>query len=120
MVAMSFLAVPSVKRLPWGLLGLVLNVLPVLGVGSILAGIKGNHRGTLVVGIVQAVLHIGLSVLMVTSGTFWPILALFAVWVWSIVWGVRIFLASGNETPSGAGPATVTTTSPSKGKAKKA
>ena len=31
---MSFLAVPSVKRMPWGLLGLVLNVLPIPGVGG--------------------------------------------------------------------------------------
>lgn len=116
---MSFLAVPSVKRMPWGLLGLVLNVLPLPGVGSILAGIKGNHRGTLVVGIVQAVVDVGASVLMVTTLAFWPVLLVFVAWVWSIVWGVRIFLASGNAAGAATTTTTTTTTATTaKGKAK--
>jgi hypothetical protein len=80
---MSFLAVPSVKRRPWGLLGLLLNILPVAGVGSILAGVKGGHRGTLVVGIVQAVVDIGGIVLVYATPVSWPIPLVFVAWVWS-------------------------------------
>ena len=39
----------------------MLNILPVGGVGSILIGVKGGHRGTLVVGIVQALAVDGLG-----------------------------------------------------------
>jgi hypothetical protein len=120
---MELFSVPSVARKPWGIVCLVLNVLPLPGVGSILAGVKGGHRGVLIVGIVQALLDIGGIVLLVNAQFLGFLLSL-AAGVWSIVWGVRIFLASGAttsaSTPTATVSATTTATKARKSKAKKA
>lgn len=68
------------------------------------------------VGIVQAVVDVGGTVLVYTTGASWPILPVFVAWAWSIVWGVRTFLASGNDGTPTAGAAAAT--APTKGKAK--
>jgi len=41
---------------PWRTLCIVLNIVPVPGVGAIIAGIKNPHSGLLKVGIAQALL----------------------------------------------------------------
>jgi hypothetical protein len=74
---MGFFDVPTVERKPWGILALVLNILPAPGVGSIVAGAKAGDRMQIIKGVLQ--------VLFV-----WTIIA----WVWAIVEGVRIYRAS--------------------------
>ena len=74
---MGFFDVPTVERKPWGILGLVLNIVPYAGVGSILVGAKEGHRNTLIRGIIQLL-------------TGWLVVG----WIWSIVDGIRIFNAS--------------------------
>jgi len=77
---MGFFDVPTVERKPWGILGLILNIV-FSGVGNIVAGAKDGHKNSIVRGILQLVL-------------VWTIVA----WVWSIVDGVRIFKASAGAT----------------------
>jgi hypothetical protein len=90
LVRMGFFDVPTVERKPWGILGLLLNLLP--GIGSLTLGVKERHRPLLIRGVLQLVF-------------FWLVLP----WVWSIVDGVRIYRASAvrlTETPpSSAGSA---------------
>ncbi len=89
-----FFAVPSVPRLPWGIAGLVLNIVPVAGLGSVLIGIKAKHYGTLSVGVAHVAADLGAVALVYTSAVSWPAPLIFAVWGWSILWGIRIFRAS--------------------------
>jgi hypothetical protein len=75
--------VPAVERNPWGILCLILNIVPWAGIGSIIAGAKASHTKTIVFGIIQfvtAVILIG--------------------WIWSIVWGVLIFMKSTVTAPA--------------------
>lgn len=91
---MAFASVPSIERRPWGLMALVLNILPVAGVGSILAGLKGRHGPCLVVGLLQCLIDVaGVAVVFVGAGD-WPVPFVFGAWLWSIIWGVRIFRTS--------------------------
>jgi hypothetical protein len=70
------LDVPRLPRKPWGILCLVLNIIPG-GVGTIVAGVKGKHTPSIIIGIVQLVL-----VFFILG------------WIWSVVWGVVIFRRS--------------------------
>ena len=90
----SFFAVPSIKRRPWGLLSLILNILPVAGVGSIIVGIKGAHNGILIVGIVQVAIDVSAVALDYFKPASWLFPIIFLVWAWSIIWGLRIYIAS--------------------------
>ena len=74
---MGFFDVPTVERKPWGILGLILNIIPWGGVGSIVAGAKDGHKNTIIRGVLQVVLT-----------------GIFVGWVWSVIDGVRIFKAS--------------------------
>ncbi|MHB1260634.1 MAG: hypothetical protein ACYC2H_02840 [Thermoplasmatota archaeon] len=90
-VSMGFFDVPTVERKPWGLLGLILNILPWGGVGSIVAGAKDGHKNTIIRGILQVILT-----------------GIFIGWVWSVIDGIRIYRASAvtlTETPVAAGKA---------------
>jgi hypothetical protein len=69
--------VPAVERSPWGILCLILNIVPLPGLGSIIAGAKTSHTKTIVFGIIQFV-------------TAFIVIG----WIWSIVWGVLIFMKS--------------------------
>jgi hypothetical protein len=73
---LRFLDTPSLERRPWGILCLVLNVVPG-GVGTIVAGIRARHTGSIVVGIVQLLLVVALI-----------------GWIWSFAWGIAIYLRS--------------------------
>jgi hypothetical protein len=86
LVTMGFFDVPTVERKPWGILALVLNILPAPGVGSIIAGAKAGDRTQIIKGVLQ--------ILFV-----WTIIA----FVWAVIDGVRIFRAStvgGAASPS--------------------
>ena len=89
-----FFAVPSVPRRPWGIVGLACNILPVAGLGSIIVGAKGDHRGTLVLGIIHALVDLGGVAVAYAMGVSWVAPLVFGVWVWSIIWGIRIVRAS--------------------------
>ena len=73
---MTILDVPMLPRKPWGILALVLNIIPG-GVGTIVVGVKGKHAPSVAIGVVQLVL------VVVLLG-----------WIWSVVWGVVIFRRS--------------------------
>ena len=73
---MGFFDVPTVERSPWGILGLVLNIIPG-GIGTIIAGAKASDTGQIVKGIIQFLLT-------------WTVIA----WIWSLVDGIRIFTRS--------------------------
>lgn len=79
---LGLLDIPAVARRPWGLLGLLLNIVPWGGIGSIAVGVKSRHNGLLLVGILQVLLT-----------------PLIVGWLWSLAWGLGIFLRS---RPSGA------------------
>ena len=85
---MGFFDVPTVERKPWGILALVLNILPAPGVGSIIAGAKAGDRNQIIKGVLQVVF-------------VWTIIA----WVWAIVDGVRIYRASATTLTETAAPA---------------
>jgi len=85
---MGFFDVPAVERKPWGTLGLILNILPWGGVGSIVAGAKDGHRDTIIRGILQVVLT-----------------GIFIGWVWSVIDGIRIFRASAAGPAPASAPA---------------
>lgn len=67
--------VPQVER-PWGLVCLLLNIVPP-GVGTMIAAGQTRDLRNLLFGLVQFFLFF-----------------LIVPWVWSVVWGVRIFLRS--------------------------
>lgn len=69
--------VPTVRRKPWGIICLVLNILPP-GLGTMLAAARQEDTRNFVYGLIQ---FLG-----------WPLA--FIPWVWSIVWGVLIFMKS--------------------------
>lgn len=71
--------VPTVERAPWGIVGLILNVLPLPGLGTLVTGVvsRENILRDVVVGILQLLL-----------------VPLVVGWLWSIVWGVLIFVQS--------------------------
>lgn len=73
---LRFLDTPSLERRPWGILCLVLDIVPG-GVGTIVAGARARHTGSIVVGVLQLLL----------------VPVLFG-WVWSVAWGIAIFLRS--------------------------
>lgn len=75
-MAQGVLDVPRLPRKPWGILALVLNILPG-GVGTIVTGVKGKHTASIFIGVFQLLLV--------------PVLL---GWIWSIVWGVTIFRRS--------------------------
>lgn len=91
---MSFTSIPILARKPWGIIALVLNILPVAGVGSVIAGLRGRHRGCLIIGLVQIIVDL-VGVAIVYAGVAnWPIPLVFAAWIWSILWGIRIYRAA--------------------------
>lgn len=75
--AVSFLGVPTVQRSPWGILCLILNIVPAGGIGTIIAGVQAHATNQIVKGVIQLLL------------TF-----IFIGWVWSIIDGIRIFTRS--------------------------
>ena len=93
------LQVPVVRRKPWGIMCAVLNIIPVPGFGSMLAGARDDHVTHFGVGLIQLgliIVGVVFAVIFVYVG-----LALFTIgFVWSVVWGVRIFLKSTPENPS--------------------
>jgi hypothetical protein len=82
---MGFFDVPTVERKPWGILGLILNIIPASGIGSIVAGAQAGHRNTIIRGILQFII---------------PVLG----WVWGVIDGIRIYRASA-ETLTETSPA---------------
>lgn len=76
--------VPTVERSPWGILCLILDIVPIPGIGTIIAGAKTSDVKNIIFGILQAVI---------------PVIG----WIWGIVWGILIFLKS---TPSATVAAT--------------
>jgi hypothetical protein len=78
---MGFFDVPSVERKPWGYICAISNLLP--GIGTlVMAGRSGSVK-QYVFGMVQFLL-------------FWTLIC----WVWSLVWGVLIFLKSEDMAPA--------------------
>lgn len=69
----GFFDVATVEKSPWGILALILNIIPG-GVGTIIAGAKASATNQIIKGIVQFLFT-------------WT----FVVWIWSIVDGVRMF-----------------------------
>ena len=69
-------------RKPWGILGLVLNLVPG-GVGTIVVGVKGKHAPSVAIGVVQLL--------------FVPFVL---GWIWSAVWGYAIFARSRPSAPA--------------------
>ena len=94
-VPMGFFDVPTVERKPWGILGLILNIVPWGGVGSLVVGIKDGHKPTIIRGVLQALLT------LVLVG-----------WIWSIVDGVRIFRASTTSGVAAPAPSSEARDSP--------
>lgn len=90
----SLFSVPVVNRRPWGQISLVLNIFPVPGFGSIVAGIKSRHYGSVFVGIVLAVVDVVAIALNYVNPAGWIVPTVFAVWALSILLGVRIFTKS--------------------------
>lgn len=91
----SFFSVPVISRRPWAQISLFLNILPVPGGGNIVAGIKGKHMPTLIIGILLAVVDIASVALnYIDPEVEWTVYAIFLVWALSIIWGIRIFKAS--------------------------
>lgn len=90
-LTMSLTSVPSLPRKPWGIVALAFNILPVAGVGSVIAGIKGRKRACLIVGLMQVIGDLAGVALVYGGVSHWPIPLVFAAWLWSIVWGVRIY-----------------------------
>lgn len=87
-------SVPSLAPKPWGLIALVLNIFPVAGVGSVVAGVKGRHGACLVVGLIQVIVDLVGVALVYAGVSSWPVPLVFATWLWSIVWGIRIYRAA--------------------------
>lgn len=73
----GFFGVPTVERSPWGILCLILNIVPVPGVGTIIAGVKASATNQIVKGAVQI-----LTTFILVGA------------VWSIIDGIRIFMRS--------------------------
>lgn len=68
--------IPLVERSPWGILCLVLNIIPG-GVGTIIAGAKTDDTKNIIFGVIQLLLA-----------------AAVIGWIWSLVWGIMIFTKS--------------------------
>lgn len=90
----SLFSVPVVNRRPWGQLSLVLNIFPVPGFGNIVAGVKGRHYASVIVGIVLAVVDIVAIALNYIKPADWIVPTVFAVWVLSVLLGIKIFTKS--------------------------
>lgn len=86
--------IPTVKRKPWGWLCLALNIFPIAGAGSILAGLLTRSYGILMIGIFQAIIDISGVVITYTTQATWPALFVFFAWIWSIVWGIKVMNVS--------------------------
>lgn len=68
--------VPTVPRDPWGIVCLILDIVPVPGIGTIVAAVKDDMDvKNLVFGVLQVVI---------------PVVG----WIWGIVWGILIFAKS--------------------------
>jgi hypothetical protein len=70
------IVIPTVRRRPWGIVCLVLNLLP--GIGTMVAAYQAAHRWSWLFGILQ----------LLTAAAGIGVL-------WSVVWGILIFRASG-------------------------
>jgi len=68
------LSPPSVQRVPWGIICLLLDCI-LFGIGTIIAGIINDRISTIIIGVLQLVIP-------------------FVGWLWSIIWGVLIFVKS--------------------------
>ncbi len=74
---MGFFDVPTVQRSPWGILGLILNIIPYAGIGSIIVGANAKDNNQIIKGVIQFL-------------TGWLVIG----WIWSIIDGIRIFMKS--------------------------
>lgn len=74
---MGFFDVPKLERSPWGILCLILNIVPYAGIGSIIAGVKAKENMQLIKGIIQLL-------------TGWLLIG----WIWSIIDGILMFMKS--------------------------
>lgn len=73
---LRFFDTPALERRPWGILCLVLNIVPG-GVGTIVAGVRARHTGSIVIGILQLLLVVALI-----------------GWIWSLASGIGLYLRS--------------------------
>ncbi|HLF17102.1 MAG TPA: hypothetical protein VI796_06710 [Candidatus Thermoplasmatota archaeon] len=87
---MGIFDVPMAKRMPWGILALVFNVLPTPGVGTLIAAGTTDDRKQMYFGIAQ---FLGF-VLFLALFPVMPLLIVVALlaWIWSILWGVLILM----------------------------
>lgn len=85
---------PSVARRPWGQIALGLNIFPVPGLGSIIAGIKGRHATSVVLGAVLAVVNVVAIALNYIKPADWIVPTVFVVWGLSIILGIGVFVRS--------------------------
>lgn len=67
--------IPKVERNPFGILCLILNIIPFPGLGTIIAGAKTSDTKNIIFGILQIII---------------PVVG----WIWAVVWGVLIFMKS--------------------------
>jgi hypothetical protein len=86
---MGFFDVPTLERSPWGILCLILNIVPWGGIGTIIAGVKTSETMQIVKGVVQLLLT-----------------AILIGWIWSVIDGIRIFTHSGTTTTGRTGRTT--------------
>lgn len=75
--------VPTVERSPWGIVCLILDIIPIPGLGTIIAGAKTSDVKNIVFGILQVII---------------PIVG----WIWGIIWGILIFMKSTPTTTATA------------------
>lgn len=87
----SFL-IPHVTRKTWGLVGLLLNIFPLPGLGSIVAGLKAKHGVSVVVGLVLAAVNVSaITMNYLQPEARWVTATVFVVWATSILFGIAIY-----------------------------
>jgi hypothetical protein len=97
---MGFFTVPVIERKPWGILILVMNILPwPVGIGTMMAAAHERNWKMFVLGVLMMVVFV-------------------VGWIYSIIWGIMV-LIKGTSTTA-APPAPATPAKATKGRAKKA